>query len=101
MEDSFYIIQYQVKRLCNKVKSQTDLLPLFWTSRLQLWTSRELGPTSPWTSEKNSFFHTPVNQFRIHHRYYKDKDCDLGLFSPTIRKNIKSYYPDFSVIRSV
>ena len=31
MEDGFDIIQYQMKRLCNKVKSDTDLLPLVWT----------------------------------------------------------------------
>ena len=50
-----------MRRLCNKVKANTDLLSLFWTSRLQLPTGRNLGPTSPWTSEKNPYFHTPVN----------------------------------------
>ena len=40
LEDSFDIIQYQVKRLCNKPESNTDLLPLFWTSILQLQTSK-------------------------------------------------------------
>ena len=47
MEDSFDVIQYQVKRLSNKPESYNDLLPLFWTSRLQLWTSRKSGPTCP------------------------------------------------------
>ena len=53
MEDGFDIIQYRVKRLCNK-------LPLFWRSRLQLRTSRKLSPTCLWTSEKNPYFHTPA-----------------------------------------
>ena len=35
MEDSFDIIQYQVKMLWHKPKSNTDLLPLLWTSRLK------------------------------------------------------------------
>ena len=59
MEDGFDIIQYRVKRIRNKSKSDTDLLPLFWTSRLQLRTSRKLSPTCPQTSEKNPYFHTP------------------------------------------
>ena len=37
-----------------------DLFPLFWTSRLQLRTSRKSNRTCPWTSEKNSYFHNPV-----------------------------------------
>ena len=41
MEDSFDVTQYRVKRMCNKTGSNTDLLPLFWTSKLQLWTSRK------------------------------------------------------------
>ena len=31
VEYSFDVIQYQVKRLCNKPEINTDLLPLFWT----------------------------------------------------------------------
>ena len=63
MEDGFDIIQYRVKRLYNKPKSNTELLPLFWTSRLQLHTRRKLRRTCPWTSEKNAYFHTPVKGF--------------------------------------
>ena len=33
MEYGFDITQNRVKRLCNKLESNTDLLPLFWTSR--------------------------------------------------------------------
>ena len=38
LKDGFDIIQYRAKRLCNKPESDTDLLPLFWRSRLQLQT---------------------------------------------------------------
>ena len=64
MGDSFDVIQYQVKSLCNKTESNIDLLPLFsvfWTSRLQFWTTRKLSPTYPWISEKNPSFHMPVH----------------------------------------
>ena len=64
MEDGFHIIQYQVKRLCNKPESDTDLFPLFWTSRLQPRASRKLSLNCPWTSEKNPYFHTPA--YSIH-----------------------------------
>ena len=62
MEDGFDIIQYRVKRLCNKPESNTDLLHLIWTSRLQLWTCRKLGQTCPWTREKNPYFHMPASE---------------------------------------
>ena len=53
LEDSLDVIQYQGKKLCNKTEANTDLLPLFWTCRLQLRTSRKSGPTCPRTTKKN------------------------------------------------
>ena len=51
----FYLASYGRWLGHNSVPSD----PLFWTSRLQLLTSRKLSPTCPWTSEKNPYFHTP------------------------------------------
>ena len=54
-----------MKSLCNKPKSDADLLPVFLASRLQLRTGRKLSPACPWTSEKNPHFACPLMMLKI------------------------------------